>query len=346
MPRETKVGRDGDELDDPHEYPVPDRLGPVGQFVEHDFHHFNSATVKEACRAYVQFLDQGGQMFLAMAGAMSTGELGISLAEMIRQGKISGISCTGANLEEDVFNLVGYDHYERFSDYDEMTPEEDEALADRGVMRITDTGVTEEAMKLVEDLVFPEWQAAHDSGTPEFIHEILFKILRSGKLAPHYEADPENSWMLAAAEADLPVFVPGEEDSTLGQVFIAQCLEGTFKTTDMKNGFDYGVALGDWYLETTKASDLGFFQIGGGIAGDFSICIAPVLRLDLKLKQTRKWQYFCQINDGHDSCGGYSAAKPTEKRSWTKLPADCPAFNLFGDASYLAPLVFRYVLGH
>jgi deoxyhypusine synthase len=64
-------------------------------------------------------------MMITLAGAMSTGELGISLAEMIRQGKVDIISCTGANLEEDVMNLVAHSHYKRIPNYRDLTPQQE-----------------------------------------------------------------------------------------------------------------------------------------------------------------------------------------------------------------------------
>jgi hypothetical protein len=65
-------------------------------------------------------LDGGNHMMITLAGAMSTAELGLSLAEMIRQDKVHLICCTGANLEEDVFNLVAHDYYERVPNYREV----------------------------------------------------------------------------------------------------------------------------------------------------------------------------------------------------------------------------------
>src|SRR5690606_10156338 len=89
------------------------KRGPVGEFIKHPYRHFNAAAVLDAARDYEEFLDKGHLMLMTLAGAMSTAELGLSLAEMIRQGKVHAISCTGANLEEDVFNLLAHDYYER-----------------------------------------------------------------------------------------------------------------------------------------------------------------------------------------------------------------------------------------
>ena len=82
----------------------------IKEFIKHHYRHFNAAVVIDAAEAYVQHLAKGGKMFVTLAGAMSTAELGLSLAEMIRQDKVSAICCTGANLEEDIFNLVAHDY--------------------------------------------------------------------------------------------------------------------------------------------------------------------------------------------------------------------------------------------
>ena len=87
-------------------------MKPITEFIKHHYRHFNSAALVDAAEAYNKLLAEGGKMFVTIAGAMSTAELGLSLAEMIRQDKIHGICCTGANLEEDVFNLVAHNFYE------------------------------------------------------------------------------------------------------------------------------------------------------------------------------------------------------------------------------------------
>ena len=96
--------------------------GPVSQFLRHHFRHFNAAALIDAAEAYRAHLDKGGKMMVTLAGAMSTAELGLSLAEMIRQDKVHAISCTGANLEEDIFNLIAHDFYERVPHYRHLTP--------------------------------------------------------------------------------------------------------------------------------------------------------------------------------------------------------------------------------
>jgi deoxyhypusine synthase len=323
-------------------------MGAIANFIRHHFRHFNAASLADAAEAYVRHIDSGGRMLVTLAGAMSTAELGLSLAEMIRRGKVHAISCTGANLEEDVFNLVAHEHYVRIPHYRHLTPEQEEALLEQHLNRVTDTCIPEhEAMRRIERVVLEEWQAADRRGEQRFPHEFLYEVLRSGKLEHHYQIDPEDSWLMAAAEKDLPMFVPGWEDSTLGNFYAAHCIAGRVKRVDtVRTGVQYMIALAEWYQDVARQSPIGFFQIGGGIAGDFPICVVPMLEQDLQLEDIPRWGYFCQISDSTTSYGSYSGAVPNEKITWGKLSADTPKFVIESDATIVAPLIFAYVLGH
>jgi deoxyhypusine synthase len=286
-------------------------------------------------------------MLVTLAGAMSTAELGLSLAEMIRRGKVHAICCTGANLEEDVFNLVAHEHYVRIPHYRYLTAEQEEQLLDRHLNRVTDTCIPEfEAIRRIEGAVLEEWQRADKGHQQFFPHEFMYKILRSGVLKQHYQIDPKDSWLLAAAEKNLPMFVPGWEDSTLGNIFAAHCMAGDVKNVHtVRTGIEYMMILADWYREKSTRASIGFFQIGGGIAGDFPICVVPMLQQDLQLADTPRWGYFCQISDSTTSYGSYSGAVPNEKITWGKLSAATPMFIIESDATIVAPLLFAHVLG-
>lgn len=319
----------------------------IRAFVDEHFRHFNAASVKDAARAYTECLDRGGQMLVTLAGAMSTGELGRSLAEMIRQGKVHAISCTGANLEEDLFNLVAHDLYERLPNYRDLTPADELALLERGLARVTDTCIPEEAaIRKLEKYLLPIWKDAAATGKRKLPHEYLYDLIRTGNLKSDYQADPKNSWLLEACARNLPIFVPGWEDSTLGNIFTSHVLDGTYPSTDaVRPGVDYMVSIAHWYRARCKADGQspGFFQIGGGIAGDFPICVVPMMRYDLK-EETPCWSYFCQISDSTTSYGSYSGAVPNEKITWGKVDADTPRFVIESDATIVAPLIFAYVL--
>jgi len=318
----------------------------VRDFMKSNYKHFNSAVCVDAAEAWIAHLEKGGKMFFTMAGAMSTGELGISLAEMIRQDKIHGICTTGANLEEDIFNLVAHKHYERVPGYRHLTAAEELALAERGMNRVTDTCIPEEeAMRRIERKVLKLWQKADKEGQRYFPYEYMYQLIETGELESLYEADPKNSWLLAAQKKNIPVFTPGWEDSTLGNIFVANVMRKDVSTFNVvKSGVEQMAFLIDWYRENTKAESLGFFQIGGGIAGDFPICVVPLIQQDLK-EECRLWGYFCQISDSTTSYGSYSGAVPNEKITWGKLEATTPSFMIESDATIVAPLIFNYVLG-
>jgi deoxyhypusine synthase len=320
-------------------------MGPISQFINKHYRHFNAATLKDAAESYRLHLDNGGKMMVTLAGAMSTAELGISLAEMIRQGKIHAITCTGANLEEDIFNLVAHEDYVRIPNWRELTQDQEMALLDKHLNRVTDTCIPEEqAIRKIEKHVLAKWESASAKNESYFPHEYFYQVIRSGDLASSYQIDPKNSWMLAACEKNLPIFVPGWEDSTLGNIFAGRMIEGKIKKDCLKVGVEYMVELAQWYMKTENQQGIGFFQVGGGIAGDFPICVVPMLQQDLE-RNTAKWSYFCQISDSTTSYGSYSGATPNEKITWGKLDKASKKFIIESDASIVAPLMFAYILG-
>jgi deoxyhypusine synthase len=320
----------------------------ITNFLKHHYRHFNAAALIDAAEAYKNHLDNDGKMMITLAGAMSTAELGISLAEMIRKDKVQVITCTGANLEEDVFNLVAHDYYERIPNYRDLSPEQEQDLLERHMNRVTDTCIPEmEAMRRIEKVVLEEWQKADQAGESYFPHEFFYKILLSGTLEKDYQIDPKNSWLLEAAKKNIPIIVPGWEDSTLGNMYAGHCISGDIKNVHtVKTGIQYMIYLSDWYVKNAKEeSKVGFFQIGGGIAGDFPICVVPMLHQDLQMEGVPLWGYFCQISDSTTSFGSYSGAVPNEKITWGKLGIDTPKFIIESDATIVVPLVFAIVLG-
>ncbi|PHS00953.1 MAG: deoxyhypusine synthase [Blastopirellula sp.] len=317
----------------------------ITQFMQRHFKHFNARETLEAAEAYRQHIEAGGKMMVSLAGAMSTAELGISLAEMIRQGKVHAISCTAANMEEDIFNLVAHDQYKMVPQYRDLSPSEETELRDTGMNRVTDTCIPETVMRHLESKLLEYWIEADQNDQQFFPVEYFQRLFAEKHLEPHYEIPPEDSWMLAAYEAGIPVYSPGWEDSTLGNIFASRVIDGTLKSHSViKPGTAMMQHLVDWYLTTQTQHDIGFFQIGGGIAGDFAICAVPLILQDLQ-KEAKLWSYFAQISDSTTSYGSYSGAVPNEKITWYKLDQDCPKFMINSDASIVAPLVFAYVLG-
>ena len=318
----------------------------IRELMQKNFLHFNSATCLEAAEGWIAHLESGNKMFLTLAGAMSTAELGISLAEMIRAEKVHAICCTGANLEEDIFNRVAHKHYKRIPSYRHLKPEDEKALLDHGLNRVTDTCIPEEeAMRKTEHHLQKLWQQAERANQRFFPYEFIYQLLESGCLEDSYQIDPRNSWVMAAWEKNIPIFTPGWEDSTLGNVFVAYFINKKIKRLDIvKSGLEQMEMLVNWYKENTKNCSIGFFQIGGGIAGDFPICVVPLIQQDLK-EDCRLWGYFAQISDSTTSYGSYSGAVPNEKITWGKLDIDTPSYVIESDATIVAPLIFNYVLG-
>lgn len=320
--------------------------GPLTRFMDEHYLHFNAAALTDAADAYSAHVDSGGKMMITLAGAMSTAELGKSLAEMIRNDKVHIITCTGANLEEDLFNLVAHSHYRRVPHYRDLTPSQEWDLLEEGMNRVTDTCIPEEeAMRRLERQMAQVWREAEDAGERYLPHEFFYRAIRNGSLDEYFDIDPKDSWVMAACEKDLPLVVPGWEDSTLGNMFAAKCVKGELKPTTVKSGIEYMTRLAGWYERESAGPGVGFFQIGGGIAGDFPICVVPMLQQDLKREDTPFWAYFCQISDSTTSYGSYSGAVPNEKITWGKLSPDTPRYIIESDATIVAPLVFARVLG-
>ncbi len=318
----------------------------ITKFLKHNYRHFNAAALIDAAEAYKTHIESGKKMMITLAGAMSTAEMGISIAEMIRQDKVQIISCTGANLEEDLMNLVAHSHYRRVPNYRDLTPEQEWELLEKGLNRVTDTCIPEEeAFRRLQKHVFEIWKDAEDKGERYFPHEFMYKMIQSGVLEQYYEIDPKDSWMLAAAEKNLPMVVPGWEDSTMGNIFASYCVKGELNPSTMKSGIEYMTFLADYYKKNAGTEGIGFFQIGGGIAGDFPICVVPMLYQDLEYTDVPFWSYFCQISDSTTSYGSYSGAVPNEKITWGKLDIKTPKFIVESDATIVAPLMFAIILG-
>lgn len=318
----------------------------ITNFLRHHFKHFNAAALIDAADGYIAHMNAGGKMMITLAGAMSTAELGKSLAEMIRQDKVQIITCTGANLEEDIMNLVAHSHYKRVPHYRDLSPQEEWDLLENHYNRVTDTCIPEEeAFRRLQGHLWDIWSTAEKNGERYFPHEYMYKMLNSGVLEQYYEIDPKDSWMLAAAEKNIPIVVPGWEDSTMGNIFASYCIKGELKPSTVKVGIEYMMWLADWYTENSGGQGIGFFQIGGGISGDFPICVVPMLYQDLERTDTPFWAYFCQISDSTTSYGSYSGAVPNEKITWGKLGIDTPKFIVESDATIVAPLIFAIILG-
>ncbi len=316
---------------------------PVTNFIFKNYKNFNARSTRDALLAYWRHLENGGKMFWAVAGAMSSAQLGITLAPAIRAGLIHGLSVTGANLEESLFRLVAHHHYKDFPEYRYLSKAEDTRILNDGMRRVTDTSIPEEeAFRAVEKYLVPMWKEASASQSRKFWHQYFYQLIQS--LDPSlFQGDPESCWLLAAAKANLPVVVPGYEDSTFGNIFASHVKSGECKALIVKSGIEYMAEFYDQYRELSQGSGVGFFQIGGGIAGDFPICVVPSIKYDLG-QSVAPWAYFCQISDSTTSYGSYSGATPNEKITWDKLTENTPMFVIESDATIVAPLMLSALL--
>ncbi|WP_185876721.1 deoxyhypusine synthase family protein [Blattabacterium cuenoti] len=317
----------------------------ITSFIEKYFLHFNALTLSESAKAYKNHIKNNGKMMITLAGAMSTAELGKLLAEMIRKDQIHIISCTGANLEEDILNLIAHSYYKKVSNYRDLTPDHEKNFLKQGYYRVTDTCIPDkEAFRKLQKCIFQVWDKAKKESKRYFPHEYIYQLLLENILKPYYNINPEESWVLAAAKKNLPIVVPGWEDSAIGNIFASYCMKNIFQTFLVKNGIEYMMYLAKWYQKESMNHKIGFFQIGGGISGDFPICVVPMLSQDIGFFSTPFWSYFCQISDSTTSYGSYSGAIPNEKISWGKLDKNTPKFIIESDATIVAPLIFAYVL--
>src|SRR3954463_4296040 len=316
---------------------------PILEFLLKNNKNFNSRATRDATLSYWRHIEAGGKMFWAVAGAMSSAQLGITLAPAIRAGLIHGLSVTGANLEESLFRLGANQHYKDFPDYRYLTKSDDTRILNDRMRRVTDTSIPEdEAFRAVEKFIVPMWKSATEKGDRRFWHEYFYELIQTIP-SGLYQGNPDECWLLAAAKARLPVVVPGHEDSTFGNIFASHVKMGECQASIVKSGIEYMADLYNQYRELSSGKGVGFFQIGGGIAGDFPICVVPSIKYDLG-EPVKPWAYFCQISDSTTSYGSYSGATPNEKITWDKLTRDTPMFVIESDATIVVPLMLRALL--
>jgi deoxyhypusine synthase len=321
----------------------------VREFIDRHYHHYNSREVRRAAEAWEAHIQGGGRMLVSMAGAMSTARIGRILSRAIDAGFVHAISCTGANLEEDAFALLSGSEYEEINDWRALRAEDEQALYDRGMNRVTDSCIPETVMRHIEAGLLQQWAGNCARDASPLPSENMLAVLRRPDVVEHYEIESD-SWLLAAGRKGVPVFTPGWEDSTTGNMFAAAVWRGELPHHRATcSGTEQMTRLMRWYLDHCRADvggpSVGFFQIGGGIAGDFAICAVPTMIQDLKMEDTPFWGYFAQVSDAVTSYGGYSGAVPNEKITWGKLSVDTPKFMIESDATIVVPLILAWLLG-
>ncbi|HBD05549.1 TPA: deoxyhypusine synthase [Candidatus Uhrbacteria bacterium] len=326
---------------------------PVSEFAKQTLRHCNGGAALQAALWLKQHLDSGGKFVVTIAGALSSFQVGVMLAELIRKNKVHLISATGANHEESYYRYVAHSHYAYIPRYTELTPEQEAELRDTGLRRITDTFLPEdESVRIMEPHLLKMWQDAQQKGERYFPHEYFRRLFSENLVQADPNANPNECWAYAAYKHNIPIVIPGFEDSTMGNIFSSYTYAGKHKKEGdvllnqniMKTGLEYFHFLYDWYMEESKDTPIAFLQLGGGIAGDFPICIVPSLKHDLRVHGVRDWAGFIEIGSSPMSFGSYSGAGGKEKITWDKLSTESYYQIIQSDVTVVFPWLAAVLL--
>ncbi|GGB11299.1 deoxyhypusine synthase [Brucella endophytica] len=317
---------------------------PILEFVCQDYHHFNAGALKRAILDYHRHVSAGGKMFWALAGALSTARLGIVLAPAIRNGLIHGLSVTGANIEESLLQMIVGEKYKFDWDYRYLKLEDDANYEAQGMARVTDTLIPKEAFDVVGEMLKSRWLSTQSASGRRFWHDYFYDVAHQEGGKSAYGKRPNECWLLAAAEQDIPIMVGGHADSSYGNYFASLCYRREISPNIVKSDIEYMVSFFDIYQDTlAPGHGCGYVQVGGGIAGDFAMCAVPSLRQDLG-RSVPHWAYFCQVSDSITSFGSYSGAGANEKITWNKTNAKTPAHLIESDATLVVPIFLEALL--
>lgn len=326
---------------------------PVSKFAQRTLNHTNGGATMEAALWLKQHLKDGGKLVVTVAGALSSFQVGVMLAELIRQNKVHLVSATGANHEESYYRYVAHSHYAHIPRYTELTPAQEAELRDAGLRRITDTFLPEdESVRIMEPHLLKMWKEAEKKGESYYPHEYFRRLFKEKLIKPDAMANPHDCWTYAAYEKDIPIVVPGFEDSTMGNIFASYTYKGPHKKKGdvmldgsvMKNGLDYFHLMYDWYMKESKKHPIAFLQLGGGIAADFPICVVPSIKHDLKQHNVRDWAGFIEIGSSPMSYGSYSGAGGKEKITWDKLSTESYYQIIQSDVTVAFPWIAAVLL--
>ncbi len=326
---------------------------PISKFAERTLMHCNGGSTMQAALWLKNHLKSGGKLIVTLAGALSSFQVGVMLAELIRKNKVHLVSATGANHEESYYRYVAHSHYAYIPRYTELTPKQEAELRDAGLRRITDTFLPEdESVRIMEPHLLKMWQQAESKKERYFPHEYFRRLFKEKLIKPDSKANPADCWTLAAFEKNIPIIVPGFEDSTMGNIFSSYVYDGPHKKKGdvkldgniMKTGLEYFHLMYDWYMKESKLAPIAFLQLGGGISADFPICVVPSLKHDLKLAKVRDWAGFIEIGSSPMSYGSYSGAGGKEKITWDKLSTESYYQIIQSDVTVAFPWIAAVLL--
>ena len=328
---------------------------PISKFAERTLLHCNGGSTMGAALWLKNHLDNGGKLVITLAGALSSFQVGVMLAELIRKDKVHLISATGANHEESYYRYIAHSHYANIPRYTELTPAQEAELRDAGLRRITDTFLPEdESVRIMEPHLLKMWKEAQKKGEKYFPHEYFRKLFAQKLIKPDPKANPDDCWVYAAYEKNVPIVVPGFEDSTMGNIFSSYVYDGHHKKKGdtvldgsvMKTGLEYFHLMYDWYMKESKTAPIAFLQLGGGISADFPICVVPSLKHDLGLHgKVRDWAGFIEIGSSPMSYGSYSGAGGKEKITWDKPSTKSYYQIIQSDVTVAFPWIAAVLLG-
>lgn len=330
------------------------RNGAVSAFAKRTLLHLNGGATLQAALWLKNHLDNGGKLVVSIAGALSSFQVGIMLAELIRQDKVHLVSATAANHEESFYRYVAHSHYAYIPKYTELTPIQEAELRDAGLRRITDTFLPEdESVRIMEPHLVKMWKDAQSSGERYFPHEYFRRLFKKRLIQPDPMANPHDCWTYAAFKKDIPIVIPGFEDSTMGNIFASYTYAGRYRSSPthlfdqsiMKSGLEYFTMLYDWYGDISKKNPVAFLQLGGGIAADFPICVVPSIKHDLEHHRVRDWAGFIEIGSSPMSYGSYSGAGGKEKITWDKLSTKSYYQIIQSDVTVVFPWIAAILLG-
>ncbi len=328
---------------------------PVSTFAMRTLQHCNGGATLQSALWLKDHLDRGGKLVVTISGALSSFQVGVMLAELIRQDKVHLISATAANHEESYYRYVAHSHYAYSPRYTELTPEQEAELRDAGLRRITDTFLPEdESVRIMEPHLLAMWQDAQKKGERYFPHEYFRRLFEKKLIKADKGANPADCWALAAYEKNVPIVIPGFEDSTMGNIFASYTYAGPHRKDKktiidqhvMKTGLEYFTWLYDWYMKESKDTPIAFLQLGGGIAADFPICVVPSIKHDLKQHgKVRDWAGFIEVGSSPMSYGSYSGAGGKEKITWDKLSTKSYYQVIQSDVTVVFPWMAAVLLG-
>jgi len=327
---------------------------PVSAFAERTLNHTNGGATLQSALWLKEHLKNGGKIMVTLGGALSSFQIGVMLAELIRKKKVHIVSATGANHEESYYRYVAHSHYANIPRYTELTPEQEAELRDNGLRRITDTFLPEdESVRIMEPHLLKMWKEAEKKCERYFPHEYFRRLFSEHLIKPDSQANPADCWAHAAYEKNIPIVIPGFEDSTMGNIFASYTYSGihkkkgdvTLNPSIMKTGLEYFHLMYDWYMKESKDHPIAFLQLGGGISADFPICAVPSLKHDLRLHgKVRDWAGFIEIGSSPMSYGSYSGAGGKEKITWDKLSTKSYYQIIQSDVNVVFPWIAAVLL--